>query len=166
MSKLASMGKFLRWFKRYYRFVNVALGILMLFAVVVTGTLALHGVTQRAFNPAFGAEYDGLIPVPLLKLEIDLDGDETENPVPGANFALFRMLDEAPYYEQIILAPGANAWSNGALFTTDADGRIVFNLQLGAYCLRELTPPTGFAPPLDGSTPITEWCFTVRVYEG
>ena len=165
MSRL-TFKKFLRWIKRYYRIVNVSIGALMLFAVFINGTLAWHNSNQRGFIPAHGAAHEELIMFPFVKLEID-----TKEPIPDVRVALYRIVEEESARartvqgrEQVLISPADNPWSNGALFTTDSDGEIVFELPPGNYCIVEMRLPVGYVPLLDAEyEPIEEWCFELRL---
>ncbi|MEY8444364.1 prealbumin-like fold domain-containing protein [Lactococcus ileimucosae] len=131
---------------------RVLLSALLLTMLVtgITGTLAWNSGRQSALN--LGQARSAERPVHLLKLEIDVEGNRTEVPVPGADFLLFRIPDQNPENPEQI----------HTTFTTDQEGRITVSLPPGRYFFQEVRLPYGFAPELDGEQqPIRRYDFTV-----
>lgn len=131
---------------------RVLLSALLLTMLVtgITGTLAWNSGRQSALN--LGQARSAERPVHLLKLEIDVEGNRTEVPVPGADFLLFRIPDQDPENPEQIQTT----------FTTDQEGRITVSLPPGRYFFQEVRLPYGFAPELDGEQqPIRRYDFTV-----
>ena len=157
MSSINSKETFIKKFKIRHKLVNFSVGLLTLFVIAVTGTLAMPMMNQGAFNPASDVE-DPIFQLTLLKLEIDVDGVRTEIPVPGAGFVLSIFDEEADEWQQVLL--------NGEpLFFTDENGQIVFNLLEGRYVIHEHSFPDGFGPEIAAGEPITSWYFTIRENE-
>ena len=122
--------------------------ILTLLATGVTGTLAWNSGRQSALNQ--GQTSTAALPVHLLKLEIDTEGNRTDVPVPGADFVLYNAQDPN------------NPVQVQATFTTDQEGRINVSLPPGRYFFQEIRLPYGFAPDLDAENrPIRRYDFAV-----
>lgn len=131
---------------------RVLLSALLLTMIVtgITGTLAWNSGRQSALN--LGQTRMGERPVHLLKLEIDTEGNQTELPVPGADFLLFEIPANNPDSPVQIQAT----------FTTDQEGRITVSLPPGRYFFQEIRLPYSFAPDLDSENqPIRRYDFTV-----
>ncbi|EKF51044.1 prealbumin-like fold domain-containing protein [Lactococcus garvieae] len=107
---------------------RVLLSALLLTMIVtgITGTLAWNSGRQSALN--LGQTRIGERPVHLLKLEIDSEGNQTELPVPGADFLLFEIPANNPDSPVQIQAT----------FTTDQEGRITVSLLPGRYFFQEI----------------------------
>lgn len=137
------MSKFQQIFRGLVakRPVLFSLLCLLLLATGITGTWAWSSGRQSAIND--GQVQTAKRTVQLLKLERDTEGNTTDIPVPGADFALYAITQQDPeLYEQVIL-------EDEALWTTDADGRISLALPPGRYFFREVRLPYGFAPDKD-----------------
>ena len=131
--------------------VALFFGFLFLFIFSLSNTLALTILYQSALNPAYVAEETHL-EVTLIKREIDLEGNQTETPILGAEFLLFN----ADTDEQIIL-------DDVAVFITNEEGRLVFQLPPGHYVIREHRLPNGFGPDKDDEErPLTSWTFIIH----
>jgi len=100
--------------------------------MLVGGTLAWRSLSQAARNDVQQARTS--VPVELEKLEKTPDGEETEIPVPGAEFFLFTK-------------SGAQI---GGKYTTDALGKIALSLEPGEYYFEETYPGFGYDFDQDG----------------
>ena len=132
-----------------HKVIAVLLSLLILFVIGTANTLAWQNTNQGAFSPAFDRVED-LFQLVILKHEINLRGEATENPVPGAGFVLFNRDTE----EQIIL-------DDVTVFVTDEFGRITLYLPVGNYVLREYRFPVGFGPKIVNGEPVSSWYFTI-----
>ena len=113
-----------------YRGLSLAFASLLVISSLVAGTLAMSLPFQHRSN-----EFDGLGSgsVILQKYEREPGGDFTENPIPDAQFLLFRVNPDGPSTQL------------GGIFTTDSDGQIrVSDLLPGEYYFYELLPAPGY----------------------
>lgn len=108
------------------RVVAVFCACLCLFSAVMTGTYAWQS-QQHATNELWGPA-DTLIPVELVKREMEYNGNITEIPVSGAVFYLFK----------------ENGTQVGVQYETDAEGKIHVQLPPGTYYFEEAMPPYGY----------------------
>jgi len=157
MNPIKLKETFIKKFKIRHKLVNFAISLFTLLVIAITGTLAMPMINQGAFNPASDVE-DPVFQLSLLKLEIDVDGVHTENPVPGAEFVLYVFDEETEEWQQVLLG-------GEPLFFTDENGEIVFNLLEGRYVIREHNFPNGFGPEIVEGEPVTSWYFVIRESE-
>lgn len=109
---------------------------------------AWNSLGQRSFSVSYGMIVEENIQeVWLLKLERDIDGNETDLPVSGAEFYLYD--------------GNADERLSGP-YVTDEEGRIVLHLPPGDYCLKETNLPPHYTFDIDeDGEPIRSYCFTV-----
>ena len=108
--------------------------------------LAWNSLEQRALSPAYGA-LEARHEVHLLKLERDVHGEETDVPIPGAEFYLY---------------DGLTGERISGPYVTDELGEIKLNLPPGAYCFEETNLPPHHTFDVDAEgEPIRRYCFTV-----
>ena len=106
---------------------------LFLFSSVMTGTYAWQS-EQEALNNALG-QRDILVPMELLKLERNADGQETEIPIADTVFYLYR----------------ENGTQIGGRYATDENGKINVSLAAGNYYFEEVTPSIGYTYDTDAN---------------
>jgi len=145
------MGKMVKYFSSLPT-RRVIFGLITLCFVLssfISITLAWSSMSQCATNPIEGENVRR--EVILEKFERDVNGDETDNPLEGAEFLLFR-----------INADGTET-QIGNVWTTDSDGLIhVTGLEPGDYVFVEITPPSGYGFDLDSSgDAITRYYFAI-----
>lgn len=129
--------------KKVYRIVQMFLICVFVLSTIVGVTYAWTSFNQEAENK-IQVQQD--IPVELLKLRKEQNGDETDVTIEGAIFRLFT--EEG---EQI-----------GDTYTTDKDGKISLRLPEGNYYFEEWFPADGYDFDRDEYTlPITRYEFTV-----
>jgi pilin isopeptide linkage protein len=120
--------------------------VFFLLLLLVGKTLTWTSVSQSALN-MWGI--DSKREVHLLKLEKDMNGNETEHPVEGAEFYLFQVTPTGDV--QI-----------GGLYSTDAEGKITIDLAPGDYYFLEHRPGEGFDFDVDSNgEAIKKYPFTV-----
>ena len=133
---------------------RIIVGIITaMFAIsaAVTLTLAWSNMSQGATNPAMNERWE--FEVELEKFERDVNGNETEIRLQGAQFALFRIEDDG------------SETQIGDVMTTDDEGRInVTNLSPGNYVFVEILPPNNYtfdSCECCGYDYITRYYFTI-----
>ncbi len=147
-------------FKRMKDRLTVRMGILLsallllFLSTALAGSWAWHSDTQNALN--MGRLSAEAREIHLLKREIDVEGQKTERPVPGAQFLLF----EIPAHDQD--NPVQIHKGEQSTFTTDDKGRITVTLPPGRYYFLEILLPDGFGPDRDAQNhPLRRYDFTV-----
>ena len=140
-----------------YRIRSLLAAIIFISSIGLVGTLAWENFGQRVINPNYDEAL--YLEVEVEKRIIDIDGNETTDPLADATFVLYEVSEE-PYRQ---VSTDAHNRPIGPTFTTNDEGRLYFDLPLGNYCLIEIGIPEGFGPELDDDAePILRTCFSIE----
>lgn len=144
------IGGRIKGFSMRKRILSLVLCLVCVVSAITSGTLTWLAVSG-ASNEFFGTKSD--YQVVLEKKEKDIEGEETENTVAGAEFFLYKILEKEPETTRQI----------GGRYVTDAEGRIkVEGLLAGSYFFRETNPSYGYDYDLEGEDRITRYDFEVN----
>jgi len=128
------------------------LAMLFLVSTVMSGTYAWHAFAN-AVNNMSGTK--GNYQVVLNKYEKDINGNETTNPIKGADFYLFHVLDAATSPETVEQI--------GGRYTTDEEGSVhVMGLATGNYYFLEANPSYSYSYDTVGTTDKVKYDFSVN----
>ena len=150
MKRLASKPKSVA---RKQRIIASFLSAVFVLSSIMTGTAAWADARQHKTNIAEGDGVPKLSDAILQKYEKDTEGIETEIPVSGAVFALYRV----------------NADGTATLlrsFVTGADGQVLAtDLEAGDYYWQEMHPAIGYLPETEDGQP-KKYPFSVPTENG